>query len=125
MVSSCIRCCFGCLGGGDGVTFDRSASFPEQASEVIDQMWPVILVVGVMIGLQRFVGLYFGAATAQGYVLPGYLSLASASAAFHLFQEGHIEKVFLFLVFLVFLVFFSLNYKNKNKKRWITIDCVH
>eukprot|EP00903_Cladosiphon_okamuranus_P010630 g10052.t1 len=66
--------------------------FADQATEILDQLWPVILVVGAMMALQWGVTLHFGAAKAASHVLPGYLALAAGGAAYHLFQEGNIAK---------------------------------
>ncbi|CAM9751119.1 unnamed protein product [Scytosiphon promiscuus] len=67
-------------------------SMADQVSEVLDQLWPVILVIGAMMALQWGVTLHFGAAKAASHVLPGYLALAAGGAAYHLFQEGNVEK---------------------------------
>ncbi|CAN0232238.1 unnamed protein product, partial [Ectocarpus sp. 4 AP-2014] len=66
--------------------------FADQASEILDQAWPVILVVGAMMAVQWGVTLYFGAATASGQVLPIYLTLAAGGAAYFLYQEENIGK---------------------------------
>lgn len=80
--------------------------FADQATEILDQLWPVILVVGAMMALQWGVTLHFGPAKAASHVLPGYLALAAAGAAYHLFQEGNVAKVKLhfFLLLLSFVV---------------------
>ncbi|CAM9169892.1 unnamed protein product, partial [Ectocarpus sp. 12 AP-2014] len=66
--------------------------FADQASEILDQAWPVILVVGAMMAVQWGVTLYFGAATASGQVLPIYLTLAAGGAAYFLYQEENVGK---------------------------------
>ncbi|CAM9425222.1 unnamed protein product [Pylaiella littoralis] len=66
--------------------------FMDQASEILDQLWPVILVVGAMVAVQWGVTLHFGADRAASQVLPGYLALAAGGAAYHLFQEGNVAK---------------------------------
>lgn len=76
----------------------KPETFTDQAGEILDQMWPVILVIGVMMTMQWAVTFYFGAAKASSYILPGYLTLVAGGAAFHLSQEGNLEKVQLGLV---------------------------
>lgn len=70
-----------------------AVSFADQASDILEQLWPVILVVSVMIALQWLVSFQFGREKASSYVLPGYLALAMAFSVKHLHGEGHIEKV--------------------------------
>lgn len=65
----------------------------EQAEDVLEQLWPVILVVGGMMALQWLVVCQFGKAKASAYVLPGYLALATAFAVKHLHSERHVDKV--------------------------------
>lgn len=67
--------------------------FADQASEALDQLWPVIMVVGVMMTLQWFVTFYFGASTASRQVLPIYLAIMAGGAAYYLFQQGDLTKV--------------------------------
>ncbi|CAM9470845.1 unnamed protein product [Ectocarpus sp. 8 AP-2014] len=74
---------------GAGATHEP---FADQASEILDQTWPVILVVGAMMAVQWGVTLYFGAATASGQVLPIYLTLAAGGAAYFLYQEENVGK---------------------------------
>lgn len=65
----------------------------DQAGDVLEQLWPALLVVTVMMGLQWLVALQFGRERASTYVLPGYLVLATGFSAWHLHGDGHLEKV--------------------------------
>lgn len=62
-------------------------------SEVVDQLWPVILIIAVMVTVQWAIKFHMGAGRAEAYILPGYLVVVAAGAGHVLYDRGDIQKV--------------------------------